>query len=62
MARIELLIADPTQRLTIQAMLESEEHSLVDQNPDICIMDLHLWTSPANRSCPVIVFSPMFYI
>jgi len=58
MARIELLITDSLQRLTIQAMLESEDHTLVGQNPELCLMDLHLWTSPSNKSCPVIVFAP----
>jgi DNA-binding NtrC family response regulator len=62
MARIELLIADPTQRVTIQAILESENHTLVDQNPDICLMDLHLWTSPSSKSCPTIVFTPLSQI
>jgi DNA-binding NtrC family response regulator len=62
MARIELLIADPTQRVTIQTMLESEDHTLVDQNPDVCIMDLHLWISPPTKTCPTIVFAPLSQI
>lgn len=57
MARIQLLIDDGAQRMTLQATLESAGHQVVDANPEV------LFASSADagikraRDCPVILLA-----
>jgi len=39
MARVQLSIADPTQRITLRTMLEVDGHEVVSQDPDVLICD-----------------------
>ena len=39
MARIQLLIADAPQRMTLHAMLEAAGHSMVDTSADVVFTD-----------------------
>ncbi len=41
MARAQLSIADPTQRITLRTMLEVDGHEIVNQSPDVLICDTY---------------------
>jgi len=39
MARVQLAIADPSNRLTLRAMLEAEGHTIADADAEVVILD-----------------------
>ena len=57
MARVQLNVDDPTQRMTLQAMLEAEGHAVSPESPDIIFCDRTEIALRTSQRAPTIVLA-----
>lgn len=57
MARIQLIIDDPAQQLTLRAMLEAEGHEVVGDAPDAVVADVGEEALRCAETAPTIVIA-----
>lgn len=57
MARVELAIADPANRLTLRAMLEAEGHIVTEAGPEVVITDDYAEALRMAAERPVLVLA-----
>lgn len=57
MARVQLSIADPTQRITLRTMLEVDGHEAVTHDPDVLICDTEGEAVARSGEAPTLLLS-----
>jgi len=57
MARVQLILADPANRLTLKTILEAEGHVVVDQDPDVVITEDPETAAESARQRPTLVLA-----